>query len=195
MAEQKSKAYTDETRHQFGGDFRARRALRLRDGSLSPRKPKNKRSLIPSEPGGIINKSNPELEIAITAVELSNFPSANTQRLQMIEMGWRYCQFDEWDIAPRFREIWERSSEGKIVSNAGGGYSLALVWCPADSVRSREKEMLEWSDKVEETFESKLASHQDHFDQITGQKDSRRLMEQAVDRHMDSQDVVVSQRK
>jgi len=186
---------TEENRHLYGGDFRTRRALTLKNGSFAPGKPVNKRSLIPTEPGAIINKKNPELRHAIMAIELSNFPAANTQRLQYIDIGFKYCSFDEWDLAPRFRDFWEKSAEGKIVSNAGGSYALALMWCPAEIVEAREKDFQRWTEEIEETFEEKLSKTVDEFNALTGQGAlTQKRFQDAVERHLEKQEALTSRR-
>lgn len=179
---------TPENRAQYGGDYRIRKALTMPDGTLSPSRPANWRSLIPTEPGAIINKQKPEIEVAIIPVEMSNFPAANTQRLQMLDVGYRFCIFDEWDLAPRYKEIWEKSADGKIVSNAGGNYALALMWCPKDLVEAREQEHMKWSDEIEQTFEEKLMQTQDEFNRATNQNISRRAYGEAIERHLERQE-------
>jgi hypothetical protein len=186
---------TEENRHLYGGDFRTRRSLTLPNGQYAPGKPINKRSLIPTEPGAIIYKKNPEMRHAIIAVELSNFPAANTQRLQYVDIGFKFCSFDEWDLASRFKDIWEKSADGKIVSNAGGNYALALMWCPAELVEDREKEFFAYSDEIEETFEQKLSKTRNEFNALTGQSElTQKRFNEAVERHLEMQERLTPRR-
>lgn len=196
MADQVKQAaplYNETNRRQFGGDFRMRAALTRPDGSLMPM---TQQTLIPTGPGDIINKLNPALEHAITAVELSNAPAAATQRLQIIDAGYRYCDFKDWDLSERYRQIWEEGADGKIVTDAGGNYALALMWCPKEVVDARHASYLIWSDEIEKTYEQKLEETIDKFDTMTGQKglNSGQRLRDAIEQHMEKQEAFMRRR-
>lgn len=186
--------YTEETRSQFGGDYRMREALRRPDGSIAPQ---SQATLVPTGPGDSIYKPNPALEFALHAVELSsNAPAAATQRLQLIDMGYRFCDFKDWDLSERYRQIWEEGADGKVVTDAGGGFSLALMWCPKDLVVKRHEGYRVWSDEVEKTYEEKIGATAEEFDALTGQKglNSGERMREAIERHMERQEQFVKRR-
>lgn len=179
--------YNETTRVQFGGDFRMRAALRRPDGSMVRMQQK---TLIPSGPGDIIHRANPALEFAVSAVELSNAPAAATQRLQLLDDGYRFCIWGEWDLSERYRNIWEEGADGKIVTDAGGGYGLALMWCPRELVEKRHDSYRAWSDEVEKTFEQRMEETMGEFDAVAGQHglNSARNRERAIERHLEAQD-------
>ena len=160
---------TDANRDLYGGDYRIRQASMDKHGNINKAKPSNTVMTIGSfGPGDIINKSNVELEFAVTPVEMSGSPSANTIRMYMVQQGYQFCDADEWDLRPSYRDIWKKDSEGKISSSSGGGYTLSLMWCPKEKVEERAAETRRFSDEIEGNFKDALAVDADKMKQSGG---------------------------
>jgi hypothetical protein len=155
---------TNENRDLYGGDYRIRQASTDKYGNVNRTKPTNTTMTIANfGPGDIINKSNPELEFAVTPVEMSGSPSANTIRMYMVQQGYQFCNYDEWDLRPSLRDIWLKDAEGKIASSGGAGYTLALMWCPKEKVEARAAETRRFSDEIEGQFKETLALDSDRL--------------------------------